>query len=1015
MAESRRFTDLTHGHIGRITYLPSKDARSQPGTLHTSRITSKAPHFKAIGSSAELYPPSRSPVPEVSSNLWQARRTQRRWLLQAHPEAFMGNFELQGLLEENMTRFQKVEGEENDKPLLAIGQMTNLRIPTRVTSAPLLAAAAGESGELLRLAWIDESKWQWGQSKDVALSLSVIDPDDLEEEVVWASDGLPISQIKFATSLTRYDAVRWLVVQKQTSTTILEPEYHKVPVSQKESTDLSIQQRPSRIDPNPMLTLSHKQTGGNAHADVAFNPGTKGQPSQLGIMDECGYWSVWDVLGTNTLVKNTTRLSLDKCGHMQEGFLDEIPTTPAFPAEKYGLLFVGPSETDSFWEDPSQDSEEVGGSAARSRHVLLWNHESFEVVDLVSRMALPRLPNFTKAKAKPDWIVDIRVSPVNQNHVFVLSRQHLYWIDLFSPGQDEAASAKPSVIIACLHLIDEEDLRMTTCRASDRKDENGSLVFTYSLKHSQMHAYWFGNSAEQNLPQWHRQVFSLPRDSNATHVASEIQSFEVHPASLVPLGGLANGLGYKYLRSGVRFYQGTVLGKDLSVRYCIFASVLDQNTDISLPTTWIGRSRSEQAQRWKKKRRDFIRHMGNTFVLPDGMFEEDLEFLVQPNPLLRASSGFGNPPPKLKNGPIQLKLDTLCQAIQTSIARSATEPHCEISSGLLSAVHETIDNGLATGRLPLTTWKEIEAKLGPSEQDAGDDAAQHDMLDLFLKDDGETIVTQLGRRSPNQSSGSLISLSQLTQSFSELWLEPLEGRLSEDSVEARRGWVADLAREVFLATAGVMVQDTRLLGVGSSESALHSSQNRWDSIPIKSSQSIGSSIPSSPVSTSINAEDAAIRRLRLLALSLVPGKMVSAKSSSVLAHWPTERGVSTDDYVSSVAVASDRQFDEARQRLQKIETRRKAHAEKYKVPAFMRQGSSQVSRRKAEAPDLPALPTQPKRVPVIQQALSSQQRVPESSQSVGLSGPSVTMSQPVPGMFGDRKKAKKAKKRSGFR
>ena len=152
----------------------------------------------------------------------------------------MGNPALQGFLEESMDRFQKVEGEASDRPMIAIGQMTNVRDPSRVSGALVLAVATGESGELLRLARIDESKWQWEQNRDVGLQLSVIDPDDLEEEAIWASDGLPISQIKFATSLSRYDSVRWLMVQKQTSTTVLQPEYHKVPVSQRQSNDLSV-------------------------------------------------------------------------------------------------------------------------------------------------------------------------------------------------------------------------------------------------------------------------------------------------------------------------------------------------------------------------------------------------------------------------------------------------------------------------------------------------------------------------------------------------------------------------------------------------------------------------------------------------------------------------------------------------------------------------------------------------------------------------------------------------------
>ncbi|KAF7544354.1 hypothetical protein G7Z17_g10008 [Cylindrodendrum hubeiense] len=924
----------------------------------------------------------------------------------------MGNSALQGLLEENMNRFQKFEGEASDKPLLGIGQMTNVRDPSRVSGALMMAAATGESGELLRLARIDESKWQWGQNKDVALNLTVIDPDDPEEEAFWISDGLTISQVKFATSLTRYDAVRWLLVQKQTSTTILQPEYHKVPVTQKEHAELYVEQRPSRIDPNLLVTLSHKQTGGNAHTDVAFNPSVKGQPPQLAIMDECGYWSVWDVLGTSSFGKNTTRLSIDKCGHISEGFLREIPTSPAFPAEKHGLLFVGTAEVDDFWNDPSQDSEEIGGSATRSQHMLLWSRERFEVIDLVSKIALPRLPAFTTAKGKPDWILDIQVSPVNQSHVFVLSMHHLYWIELFSSKKEEEASPQPSILIACPHLIDGEGLRMTTCRASEKAGQDAAMVFTYSPKLRQTHAYWFGRSAEQGLPQWHRQILVLPHDNNPGQLDPEIQSLEIHPANLIPLGGRTSGPGSNYLRNGAHFYQGSILGKDLSVRYFICASVLTQSTDITLPTTRIGRAKADEAQRWKRKRKNFLRHMGNTFVLPDGITEADLDSLVQRKARSKAPLGIDDSRVSPSQRPIQLKLDTLCQALQRAIMSSATNPQRDISSALISAIYETIENGLATGRLPLTTWKEIEQELGPRDQSAGDDAAQNDMLDLFLKDDGETIVTQLGRHSQNEPLGSPIGLAQLTQSFSGLWLEPLEGKLSEQSEEARRGWVADLARECFLASSGVMVQDITLFGASNQDDAVNSQQNRLDSVLIKSSQSVTPSIPSSPVSTtSVSTNDAAIRRLQLLAPSINSEKMASANPSSVLSYWPTERGISTDDYVSSVAVASDKKFDVARQRLHKIETRRKAHAEKYKLPAFMRQGASQRGRRKDDATELPS---QPAPAPAMQ-IMSSQQRVPESSQSMGLAGPSVTMSQPVAGLFGDRKKVKKAKRKSGFR
>ena len=302
--------------------------------------------------------------------------------------------------------------------------------------------------------------------------------------------------------------------------------------------------------------------------------------------------------------------------------------------------------------------------------------------------------------------------------------------------------------------------------------------------------------------------------------------------------------------------------------------------------------------------------------------------------------------------------------------------------------------------------QEVSNTLEPS--DSNTNAGQLDMFDLLERTGEETVVTYLGRESSFESTGSFVTLSQVNQYFSRLWLEPLEGKLSDRDQKVRRSWVATLAREAFLSSYGVMVQDTRLLGPGSAEDVEESQRQHSASVPIKSSQSSTPGISSSPpASATIEVPDEAIQRLQLLAPTLRLDKMKAAKQSSVLKYWPSEPGTSTLDYVSSVAVASDKQFDEARDRLKKIEARRKAQADKYKLPAFRRQGTSQGDTRRVRIEEAP---TQP----VPMQVMSSQ-AIPHSSQSQGVLGPSVAMSQPVAGAFGDRKRVKKGKRKSGFR
>jgi RNA polymerase I-specific transcription initiation factor RRN6 len=938
----------------------------------------------------------------------------------------MGNSAVSELLEENMNRYSRVEGEISDRPLLSIGQMTNVSDHWRVAGSPMLAAATGESGELLRLARVDQSKWQWGTDKHTTLQPSVIDPDDPEEEAIWASDGLPISQVKFATSMSRYDAIRWLIVQKQTSTTVLNPEYHKIPVAQSSTADLNIQHpRLSRIDPNPILTISHKMTGGNAQMDVAFNPNSKGQSPQIAIIDECGYWSIWNTLGG----RPKTRLSPYKFGHISDGLLNDIPSTTEHKAEKHGIQFVGAAEVDSFWEDESQNADESGESAKRSSHLLIWNREKYEVIDLESHIALPQLSLLARPKSKPDAILDIRVSPANQNHIFVLTMRTLYWIDLFATRKEEnSSSTKPTILISCPRLLDREALRMTTCLTSEG-GQQAVMVFVFSPTHRQLQTYWFGHSKQSGLPYWHRDVLSLPSDSNA--IKGDIQSLEIHPAKLTQDGKPSSGLGADYYRTGVQFFQGSILSKDLGVQYCICVSVKDRRMQIALPTGRLVRSKTDQAQRWKKKRKQFLRHMGNAFVLPDGMADNindvvkrhsrSTQMDIMKN---RTSAVFG---------PIHLKLDLMCRYLRQTLVAISGSIH-DVPPTLLYAIQENIAEGTAEGRLPLKTWKEIGDQTGPMNLASYNNTEQPDILDLFLGDDGQTVVTQLGRQTSEEWIRELVSLSHLNQTYVDLWLDPVEGRLPEEEEEIRKGWIADLAKDMFLATAGVMVQDTPLLGTASQGGDERTQPTQSSAIRTMPSQTSNGDIPSSPSSTTSNTtSDAAIRRLQLLAPSLRMDKMETAKQSSVLSRWPTERGVSTDDYISSVAIASDRKFEDARLRLQRMENKRKAHAEKYRLPPTMRQGgestpkarklqnrtgglgapprSSQMRPHREDPAELPPMPA----APMPAQFMSSQQGMPSSSQSQGFFGPSIAMSQPVPGNFGDRKKAKKPKRKSGFR
>ena len=253
------------------------------------------------------------------------------------------------------------------------------------------------------------------------------------------------------------------------------------------------------------------------------------------------------------------------------------------------------------------------------------------------------------------------------------------------------------------------------------------------------------------------------------------------------------------------------------------------------------------------------------------------------------------------------------------------------------------------------------------------------------------IVTQLRRRLNDELPDSLIGFPYLKDQLSDLWLAPTEEPLSEDIQRNRKIWICEIARDMFLSSYGIMIQSVPVLGLSEPPS-----DPRGDSEP-QSPQHSGSGIPSSPPASASSAaqdvSDSAIKRLRILAPTLEPGLLGALKAPQVLSLWPTEHGVDPRDYVSSVAVATDEKFTHAKQRLQRIEAKRKAQKEKYRRPAFMRQAfpASDGLSENAFAPEI-----RPPRPPPVH-AMSSQQRGPDSSQSHGFVGPPVTMSQPVAG------------------
>lgn len=610
----------------------------------------------------------------------------------------MGNQIFKDYLKEEMERFGQLEETTQRRPLLAVGLMSNRGDASTPEALPVLAVATGSCGEQLRLTRMDDSQWQWGKNTEAILHLTIVTSIHKEEGAVWATDPVPISQVK-AVEYTPNGSFRWLLVQKPAWTAILEPEYHPFAVLDHDAAD-STHQRPSYINPNPLLTLHHQETGGNAHSDVCFNPPASERPPQLTILDECGYWTIWNVLETRTFNKKTLRLSQYMCGHIREGFLPTIPSQSAYPAMRYGLLYVGKSEPEGGSQPegvlepegvPPRQARNLQATTIRpSRYMLIWNSALCEVMDLESKSTLSIPTLLFRTGPKKDQILDVRCSLLNEDHVFVLTARRLIWLDL----RCRYALWDAEIVLAPLHFpIHCQDVRMSVSRASIN-DADTSLVFIYSSKATKLYVYWL-----RDVENWHRYVTQLP---GCTELSSrtKVQQLHIHPATLERWPGRSAARpGSSYLRHGLNFFQVSILGEDLGVRYCICTTSTGPVSEISLPDKPIRRSGNKQQRRWTRKYNRGLRRTREPFVVPDGMETDEAGEAPQQNSgddssgdSADDSSGDSADEPSWE------------AAIREQIDVALAQGKSRVPAELFDITQRILKDGLRNGSLPLTTW-----------------------------------------------------------------------------------------------------------------------------------------------------------------------------------------------------------------------------------------------------------------------------------------------------------------------
>ena len=309
--------------------------------------------------------------------------------------------------------------------LMDVGFAVDKEYISAVKKMQISATASGESGNLLRL--IRPRIEALGWDNHHGIKLRVLNPASAEE-CFWLGDGGPIRQIIFAVDTDGLTS--WLAVRRAESTTILRPSFRHPAKPSTFPTGFMGAGAQARLFPNPLLSLKIETTGGRPHADVSFNPW---YIRQFAIVDQQGYWSIWDIEG-----QSRKRINFDvirgKSGHIHdERSLDRDARLTSTPNGWGRVLWAGGVST-----------------------LIVCERRSLAVFSLKGQPKRLFCPDIIDLKSA-HWILDVKRSKTRLDEIFVLTTSHIFWIQIHAVGEEvrnESETVGAEILLSCRHFRD---------------------------------------------------------------------------------------------------------------------------------------------------------------------------------------------------------------------------------------------------------------------------------------------------------------------------------------------------------------------------------------------------------------------------------------------------------------------------------------------------------------------------------------------------------------------------------
>lgn len=984
-----RVTDLSYGHLGEATYdIDTNEWRFS--------VEPSAQHLRQLIPLRAAIPPSIYPFPSTT-NTSKDRTASTRYLVKSRPETYPAN----SLVLSHISSETPAHSGPQVGQLLVIGTAVDIEQTFGSRKTTIIATSCGEAGHVLQLIKPRLQRHEWGRQSSA--TLSTLDAAS-SDQGYWVGVGGRILQIACAED-GNIPTTR-LAVRQANSTTIFRPVYGPNTTPAVAPGGYAKTYPASRINTNPIAVLTAEHSGSRGHADVTFNPWYS---QQFAVVDSLGSWSIWDVEGGRR--KSTcAKLIPGKSGNIYDGFVPNPLLKPPNNADGWHQLF---------W---------VGNVST----IVVCNRRHVAVFDVKSAPTRIQTREFFSAR-NSDWILDVKRSPSNLSHLFVLTSSRIFWLEVIPGEEKKNGEVGFRVLLSYRHFRDANDvtIRLAVLKGEDGKNRATNLgallnkaasVTIFSERTCLLNVYTFSSPSNGLGPSASQTSLNLSNNLNGQDTGNwnQLQSLCVLDAPLKAISNRPPGPEFQYLEEDVKFYQLIAMAPDLGISsgLCTMHQLGTAVLDVTPPT----RIYSYNAGYMSSKR-----VADEPWIIPDGVDENGK--LTHPSSRLR----------KQPVSRLEAKDDQRFTINFMSIFGQAFGPNESVRidesiAELFETILDRVKQRKGNDDLAMATFLELSQVPGFSEDlEQGAPILQEFLKSLEEEQDPEAssalVLSNLtlcpGIAFQTLEDSSLPDLLKVYDQVAENWIASLPPRVPGMTRLAKFKIARKIAVELCLSSIGASlrnkasevpslpVQDD---GELPDPDRLHQSAatSREDSPALFSSQTPQSSLQSgfglptpaqtpslysqSHASASEYAEDPAISRLRQYAVSIQSKPDLG--TSKILSHWPAAPGVdpATYSYEAVQKAAADESGEESDHRKRRDQARRKRKTERF---------LSRESAAPAEAS------SQPRFAP-----FGSQPHVPHlgfSSQTVD----DVPMTQPVGGAFGSRvtqsKTKQKKKKAAGFR